>query len=251
MVETRDKVLAMLLEGRIASEIARELSISKPAISKHISKLVEAGLWKRPVTEKAQAQPSLSPPPIQKSKRGGPLGNKKAVGARGNRFASAPRGNKNALKTGEHETIFADTLDDEELELYGGISTDTLRQAEEEVKLLTIRERRMLKRIANLQAAADRDGMTTVEITHEQGENSKGEIDVESRKRTGVLGQIQSIEEALTRVQERKRSALELLHKVRTGNGPGMPDINAYLLALNAKAGEVWAGEDPEDGEPE
>lgn len=231
MVETRDRVLQLLREGKSAAEIARELAISKPAVSKHVAKLVDAGLWSKLANGQSQAPSPPAPPPKQNSKpRGGPPGNKKAVGNRGNRNASAPLGNKNAVKTGEYETIFADTLDDDELEIYLGIDTDAVRQAEEEVRLLTIRERRMMQRIANLKQLADRDGMTVVEITEEESDKPQGRVDATTRKRQGVLGQIQAIEEALTRVQERKRAAIELLHKLRGGGNPDNADKLDQLL---------------------
>src|SRR5690606_24636193 len=64
----------------------------------------------------------------------------------GGKSTGPPKGNKNALKTGEYETIWLDTLDTEERELYNLINTDVLKQIEEELRLITIRERRMLQR---------------------------------------------------------------------------------------------------------
>lgn len=92
------------------------------------------------------------------TKSGAPKGNKNAVGntggaprgnsnAKGNKGGSAPTGNKNAVTTGEYETIMWDYLDDEERELYGSIETDPLHQIDRNVRELTIRQRRMMKRI--------------------------------------------------------------------------------------------------------
>ncbi|WP_197259891.1 HGGxSTG domain-containing protein [Paenibacillus dendritiformis] len=57
------------------------------------------------------------------------------------------KGNKNALKHGLYETIWLDTLTDEERQLYARVSTDPTAQVENEFKLSDIRIRRMLQRI--------------------------------------------------------------------------------------------------------
>jgi uncharacterized protein YjcR len=90
-------------------------------------------------------------------------------------------GNRNALKTGEYETIFADVLETDELQLFNSVETEYLRQLDEEIRLTTIRERRMLKRITNATGedkAAIEDALTRVQahkarliklkLTHEE-----------------------------------------------------------------------------------
>jgi uncharacterized protein YjcR len=57
------------------------------------------------------------------------------------------KGNKNALKHGLYETIWLDTLTDEERQLYARVSTDPTAQVENEFKLSDIRIRRMMQRI--------------------------------------------------------------------------------------------------------
>ena len=58
--------------------------------------------------------------------------------------------NKNAVKTHEHETIWLDTLDDDEKNLYDSIRTDVASQLKNEIKLTDIRIRRMMQRIKKL-----------------------------------------------------------------------------------------------------
>ena len=53
------------------------------------------------------------------------------------------RNNKNAVKTGEYETIWFDTLDEEEKELFHQINLDKIKQLDNEIKLTEIRERRI------------------------------------------------------------------------------------------------------------
>ncbi|MCM3034091.1 HGGxSTG domain-containing protein [Niallia sp. MER 6] len=56
------------------------------------------------------------------------------------------KGNKNALKTGEYETISFDTLSEEEKELYERVSTDPATQVNGRYKILEIRTFRLMKR---------------------------------------------------------------------------------------------------------
>jgi uncharacterized protein YjcR len=102
-------------------------------------------------------------------KRGAPKGNKNAVGndggapkgnrnAKGNRGGRPALGNKNAVTTGEYETIMWDYLDDDEKELFESIETAPLYQIDIKIRELSLRERRMMKRIRALE-----DGLTEKE----------------------------------------------------------------------------------------
>ncbi|GIP39029.1 hypothetical protein J31TS4_23090 [Paenibacillus sp. J31TS4] len=57
------------------------------------------------------------------------------------------KGNKNALKHGLYEAIWADTLTNEEQELFDQVSTDPTAQVGNRFKLSEIRIRRMMQRI--------------------------------------------------------------------------------------------------------
>lgn len=57
------------------------------------------------------------------------------------------KGNKNALKHGQYEAIWLDTLTEEEWELYVLVSTDPTAQVRNRFKLSEIRIRRMMERI--------------------------------------------------------------------------------------------------------
>lgn len=147
--------------------------------------------------------------------RGGQPGNKNAVGNAG---GAAPKQNKNALTTGEFETLFFDTLDPDELQLVQTVQPDKEQLLLQEIQLLTVRERRMLKRIDHLRqldqdAGGDTDqtlpGMT---VTKYSTGTEKGKP-TDLKEYEGILGQIQSIEDALTRVQARRQRSIEALHK--------------------------------------
>ena len=168
-----------------------------------------------------------SPGEIVCRKIGAPIGNKNSVGHK----SSVPRRNANALKTGEYKTIYLDALTEAERLMYDAIDTNPFAAIDETIRLLTLRERRMLdylnelhrqelcetKDIYELQAkpmiANVYDEITgeasEIEVTQEQ-KALVGKIE----KRQPLIDRILMVEEALTRVQERKIRALETKHRM-------------------------------------
>lgn len=186
-----------------------------------------------------------------KRKKGAQPRNQNAVGHGG----TGPPGNKNAVTTGEFETLFFDCLDSDERRLAEAVSLDKEQLLLQEIQLLTVRERRMLKRIENLRQA---DFIT---VSKKFG-IEKGEITDLSENRV-TLGQIQNIEDALTRVQARKQAAIDSLHRygvddarleielmrldlqaLKLGGQETEIEDDGFLEALNAEAGELWSDAD-------
>lgn len=158
-------------------------------------------------------------------KRGAPKGSKNALGNRGG--PGGPPGNKKTLTTGEYEAIWFDCLDEEELALCQQINMDKRVQLENEMKLLEVRERRMLKRIEKLMSGLSEKEKTEVRELRKVKQpyrTSSGElitINVEDLVVTKVdekifrtLDDLIKIEEALTRVQEKKQRAIDILHRI-------------------------------------
>jgi hypothetical protein len=120
-------------------------------------------------------------------------------------------GNKIALKTGEKEVIEYTNLTEDELKLYHAFDWNN-RKARliNEIALLTIRENRMLARIESIKS----QDLILIEQTEfvgmDRGEQSQN---ITKRKENPLL-LIQSIEEALTRVQSQKINAIERLHRM-------------------------------------
>ena len=206
-----------------------------------------------------------------KRKRGGQPGNKNAEGHGG----TGPPENKNALKTGEFETLFFDCLEPDEQKLIQTVQPDKEQLLLQEIQLLTVRVRRMLKRIESLKLLEQ-----TSDPEDDQGEDelekappgmsvTKYKSGMEKGKPTllreyeGILGQIQSIEDALTRVQARRQRAIETLHKfcyddahleletmkfeleLLKQDGQNEDDTDdGFLGAMNASAENVWGDED-------
>ena len=168
-----------------------------------------------------------SPGEIVCRKIGAPIGNKNSVGHK----SSVPRRNANAVKTGEYKTIYLDALTEAERLMYDAIDTNPFAAIDETIRLLTLRERRMLdylnelhrqelcetKDIYELQAkpmiANVYDELTgeasEIEVTQEQ-RTLIGKVE----KRQPLIDRILMVEEALTRVQERKIRALETKHRM-------------------------------------
>lgn len=162
----------------------------------------------------------------QPSNRGAPKGNRNAVGAAGNRHASAPKKNKNAVKTGEYETIFADTLTPEEKAIYSNMDNDPSFILLDEIRILRIRQRRMMNRIKEAEKSladsevrklqqlrkvkvpVSRDGKT-VEIKKEVMKDV--EIETKSYRK---IDNLLALEDALTRVSNTLTRAIKQLREL-------------------------------------
>ncbi|WP_136604655.1 phage terminase small subunit [Paenibacillus dokdonensis] len=234
----RDKAKQMWLESggtMKLKDIAAALLIGETQVRKWKSQDKWAGDLNSNVTNESKGNVT---------KRGAPKGNKNSVGNRGgakpgnqnaagNRGGSGgPPGNKKAVTTGEYESIWMDALEEDEQALIDQVDTDPVQQADEAIKLLTIRERRMLQRIGKLMSGlsekqrrvlnelkAIKDVMTihdektgitkTVPITRTEMVESQIE-ETEFR----AIDDIVKLEEALTRVQDKKLKAIELMNKL-------------------------------------
>ena len=200
-------------------------------------------------------------------RKGGQPGNKNAEGHGG----TGPPRNKNAVKTGEFEALFFDCLEPDEQQLIKKVQPNKEQLLLQEIQLLTVRERRMLKRIEMLknieQSAADENAEPEervpagMSVTGYRSGIEKGKPTV-LKEYEGILGQIQSIEDALTRVQARRQRAIEALHKFGYDDARlelatmqlefemSKQDVqqeetgdDGFLSAMNAVAQEVWGDE--------
>lgn len=233
----RDKAKLMWLQSggtMKLKDIAAALSVGETQVRKWKSQDKWAAELNSNVTNETKGNVT---------KRGAPKGNKNAVGnrggappgnqnAKGNRGGSGgPAGNKKAVTTGEYETIWMDALEEDEQELVEQIDTDPVQQADEAIKLLTIRERRMLQRIGKLMAGLtekqrrvlselkaikevmtvhdEKTGITkTIPVTrHDLVESQIEETSYRA------IEDIIALEEALTRVQDKKLKAIDLKNK--------------------------------------
>ena len=121
-----------------------------------------------------------------------------------------PKKNKNAVSTGEHETIWLDTLSEEEKLLIPKIKHKVIDLIDDDIKLIEIRIRRMMQRI-NLADDAEN---------------------------------VANIEEALTRVQGKKTRLLKLKYQVENDQAPDSVNIDNYINAIKGRSEEVWKGDE-------
>lgn len=193
--------------------------------------------------------------------RGGQPGNRNAAGHGG----TGPPGNKNAVKTGEFESLFFNTLSTDEQYLIDIMPEDKEWLLLQEIQLMTVREHRMLQRICDLgRAAEDNEDTKTkgmLAVKCKKGENDYGPTS--ETEYTGVLGQIQSVEDALTRVQARKQKAIDSLHRfgfddarleielmkldilaLKVDNQDQETEDDGFLAAMDAEASRLWGDAD-------
>ncbi|MMZ63318.1 hypothetical protein D1872_255640 [compost metagenome] len=170
-----------------------------------------------------------------------------------------------------------DALEKDEQELVDQVDTDPVQQADEAIKLLTIRERRMLQRIGKLmngltekqrRVLSELKAIKDVMIVHDEKSGvtktvpiTKPEMIESQIEETEyrAIDDIIKLEEALTRVQDKKLKAIELKNKLldeerqirieklkfelqmlRGGEADDVTD-DGFIEALRGKAAEVWA----------
>lgn len=261
-LELRDQAYADYRQGMKYKEIAEKYGVSLSAVKSWATRY-----WKK--NEGCnQAEKKLQSKKKKVATSGAPPGNKNAVGNKG---GAAPKGNKNAVTTGEFEALLFDCLDPEEKQLAQAVPADKQLLLLQEIQLLTVRERRMLKRIENLkQVETESEVSSKYEIQVPPGMTVTGyKAGIEKGKITdlgeykGVLGQIQAIEEALTRVQARKQAAIDSLHRygaddarleielmkldlasMKLGGQETEIEDDGFLGALNAEASSLWGDAD-------
>ncbi|HBC8072964.1 TPA: small subunit of terminase [Enterococcus faecalis] len=197
---------------KVLKELANELNVSDSQIRK----------WKSIDKWADELKGNVTNPKSNVTNKGGaPPGNKNAVGNKGNKSASPPKRNKNAVKTGEYETIFADLLSDEEKDIYSTMNDDPFFILEEEIRILKIRQYRMLKRIKDAEAGLNDEEVERLQQLRKVKEPSvidgkmvtvKREVlkDVQvTRKTFRKLDDILAIEEALTRISNQLTKAIK------------------------------------------
>lgn len=179
----------------------------------------------------------------KRTKSAAQKGNKNAKGNKGG--TGAPIGSQNALKTGEYETIFEDVLTAEEQLIFSNETEDNQKQILiKEYNLLTIREKRMLSRIKNLQ---DTQKDLTIVAMRKANIQTTGKVRFKedstetTTEAIATLELIQKIEEGLTRVQEAKRKCLETVLKIDKDDNLNvnlnLNSNNSILESINKQLG--------------
>lgn len=231
----RDKAKQMWLESGGAmklKDIAAALSVGETQVRKWKSQDKWADDLNSNVTNESKSNVT---------KRGAPKGNKNAVGNRGgappgNQNAKGNSGgpggpyrNKKALKTGMYETIFLDTLDPEEQDMFVQIDTSPLAQLNEQLIMLSIQERRHMRRVKQLEAGLTDEEKKIKQELHQRkdkvpytspktGKQINLSVETEGMKVTEIttvttskLDKILKQEEALVKTRDKKLRVINLI----------------------------------------
>ncbi|EME3581982.1 small subunit of terminase [Enterococcus faecium] len=200
------------------------------------------------------------------NKGGAPIGNQNAIGNKGNSRASPPVGNKNALKTGEYETIFYETLSDEEKDIYSNLNNEPSFVLSEEIRLLKIRQLRMMKRIQQAEAGLNDEEIERLQQLRKiktpiEKDGRKLEIKREvmqdiqiSRKTYRKIDDILSIEDSLTRISNQLAKAIKQLEDItlnetrRSLLERQTEKISAEIRRLQIQNGDINHEEIGDDG---
>ena len=254
--EIRNRAFEDYKKGMKYKDIAEKYGVTLSAV-----KSWAARYWKKDGCNQDEKKLQPKRKKVATRTKGAQPENRNAAGHGG----TGPPGNKNALKTGEFEALFFNTLEPEERRLIVAMPTDKESLLLHEIQLLTVREKRMLQRIEDVRSTAAESGkdeefvpgMTIVK--RQSGIDKDKETDLKEYQ--GKLGQIQAIEDALTRVQARKQKAIDSLHRfgfddarleiellkleivsAKLGGQDTDPVDDGFLDALNAEAGSMWGG---------
>lgn len=238
----RDKAKKIWLESngeKQLKEIASELNVSDSQIRK----------WKSIDKWSAELKGNVTNAKGNVTNRGGaPFGNQNAVGNKGNSRASPPLGNKNAIKTGEYEIIFADMLSDEEKDIYSNLNDDPFFILNDEIRLLKVRQFRMMKRIKEAEKGLNDEEVERLQQLRKiktpiEKDGRKLEIkrevmqDVQvTRKTFRKLDDILAIEDALTRISN------QLTKAVKQQNALLANDAKLQLLKVQTEKAKASLG---------
>ncbi len=136
---------------------------------------------------------------LPKRKRGGQPGNKNSAGHR-NALGShkgAPVGNKNAEKDGAYSAVTFDALSEEEKAFMANAPVGGREALENEMRILKLRERRILNKIAEYEDAPP-DALYVSSMTETRGEHHS-----EMYCKDSTFTRVIKLQEALYKVQGR------------------------------------------------
>lgn len=263
MEVARKRVIAEYKKGSKPKKLSEKYGVSintvKSWISRYKSKHPPAPA---PVAPAAPSAPAPAPAP---KKTGAPYGNTNAVGH------GPPLGNTNALKHGGYAQVYWDTLDEEEKSLIESMDIDGEHLLVDEISLLTIRERRIMKSIAKHKEIKGEQVVSSIVRSEEKrafaneeeqkayeeriaekvasGERLPGHAYRKTTTTEATHDVIHRLEEALTRCQAQKQRCIESLNKLRLARGDDgktAPENNLLQALLAATTEDLDTDDIPE-----
>ncbi len=251
VVEVRDEAKKDWKKGMKYQEIAEKYGVSLSTVKSWATRH-----WKNEkVATKTAKKVATKKNKVATPKRmGPPYGNKNAVGT----VKYSEPHNQNSLKHGAYSQVYWDTLSEEEKLLIDDIPEDEELQLIEQLKLFTIRERRIMIAIAKIKG--ETSILTSItrsenlrEFTTEEeeklyekrrkdkiksGDNLPGHgyTVITNTESSGV--KVERLEAELTKVQKAKTKCIDSLAKIRiekermNGDNKGNDAVRAWVDAI-------------------
>ena len=171
VMDTREQAYKDYKKGMKYKEIAEKYSVSVNTVKSWAARYWNKEKDRGKVATKKKKVATKEKGKLQPNPRGAPKGNKNAEG----KDCGAPLGNDYALKHGGYSQIYWDTLDEEEKEL-----AETMEKSEEEllidqIKLFSVRERRLMKAINKYKSIEGNLAVAGVITSHEKTAFPEGE----------------------------------------------------------------------------
>lgn len=161
----------------------------------------------------------------------------------------APEGNKNALTHGAYETLYEELFTANENTIRNEADVTPLSQARREIRLLEVREYRMLRRIKDLRdRIAAGDDLVAASVETQNGWNVKGKVDMRIVHRETIEASLARYEAALTTVQKSKLEWVNALHKYEQADPPQDDPLMEFMGSMREAQAE-WDEENPEEDE--
>ena len=129
---------------------------------------------------------------------------RKRKGTKGNKGGHGTKGNQNATVTGAYSKLVNECFSPEELELFNKPIENKNEELEKEVRTLEIREYRLLNKIEKIKKK-DKD-LTIMKMS------KYGTATSTDAENTDIL--LIRLEDALTKIQEARRRAMDSYHKI-------------------------------------
>ena len=206
MADVKDKAYELYKQGKKYKEISQALGVPESTIKSWASRYWKSD--KVATKKRKKLQPNEKKVATKKKKKSS------APGDNVNR-GGAPLHNTNALKHGGYSAIFWDTLTEEEQAMIEEYHSDEEMMMIDEIKLLTVRERRLMQIINSYKGDSKQLTVSTIN-TKKTSDKKETQTFVESN---GNI--VMRLENELTNVQSKKTKAIEMLNKLRISKGGG------------------------------
>lgn len=177
---------------------------------------------------------------------------KRMAGERTNNFGFGPcylHGGRNVarqtiskaeVKVGELQMInpYDGTLSDEEIEIWNGLIGDKIEFVDQEIKVLTIREKRMMARMKELiDLEEEGKDMRVIKIDFEEGEIDGVRSKKKKTEKAPVAALVLQIEDSLTRMQNTKGKLIELKADLESKQSGDKGEIVSMIKNITASKG--------------